>query len=127
MHGSISTGLCSFLQSFDYLKPLTVAYSCHMTTQETVAANVRARLAWSRISHEDAAAAAGLSLRSFRYRIAGEYPFQVDELGGLARLFEMEDLGAFFRVPEGFTEPQRMVKMNWGATPREATRWLAAA
>lgn len=25
------------------------------------------------------------------------------------------------------TEPQRMVKMNWGAMPGEATRWLAAA
>lgn len=73
-----------------------------MTTQETVAANVRARLAWARISHDEAARAAGCSLRSFRYRIAGEYPFQVDELAGLAVLLGMEDIGAFFRVPEGF-------------------------
>lgn len=100
-----------------------------MTTQQTVAANVRARLAWARIAHDDAARAAGCSVRSFRYRIAGEYPFQVDELAGLAALLGIEDLGAFFRVPDGFAEldPQRMVKMNWGPMPAEATRWLVAA
>lgn len=63
---------------------------------------MRARLAWARISHEAAAEAAGVSLRSFRYRLAAEYPFQVDELGGLAELLDVKDIGVFFRVPEGF-------------------------
>ena len=73
-----------------------------MTTQETVAANVRARLAWARISQEQAAGAIGCSARSFAYRLACRYPFQLDELAALAELFEMDDVGAFFRVPEGF-------------------------
>lgn len=42
-----------------------------MTMQETVAANVRARLAWYRIGHDEAAKAAGCSLRSFRYENTG--------------------------------------------------------
>ena len=102
-----------------------------MTTQETVAANVRARLAWSRISHEAAAEAAGLSLRSLRYRLAGEYPFQVDELGGLAQLLGMDDLGAFFRVPDGFaplSTSSRCIGLCAGqrAYPGEPTFALAA-
>lgn len=70
--------------------------------QETVAANVRARLAWHQVSHEQAAQAAGCSLRSFRYKISGQYGFRPDELAGLARLLDTADIGAFFRVPEGF-------------------------
>jgi hypothetical protein len=69
--------------------------------QETVAANVRARLAWNQVSHDEAAAASGCSLRSFRYKLSGQYGFRPDELAGLARLLGC-DAGAFFRVPEGF-------------------------
>lgn len=73
-----------------------------MTMQETVAANVRARLAWCRVSHEQAAQQIGRSVRSFRGRLAGDFPFRPDELAALAELFGMGDVGAFFRVPEGF-------------------------
>ena len=69
--------------------------------QEIVAANVRARLAWGRISHDAAARAAGCSIRSFRYKISGEYGFRPDELAGLAGLLGC-DIGDLFRVPEGF-------------------------
>lgn len=72
-----------------------------MTMQETVAANVRARLAWDQIGHEEAAGAAGCSLRSFRYKLSGQYGFRPDELDGLARLLGCE-AGAFFRVPQDF-------------------------
>lgn len=73
-----------------------------MTMQETVAANIRARLAWYQVKHEDAAKAAGCSMRSFAYKISGEYGFRPNELAGLAGLFRMDDIGAFYRVPDGF-------------------------
>ena len=98
-----------------------------MTMQETVAANVRARLAWSRVSHEVAAQRIGRSVRAFRSRLAAEYPFRPDELATLADLFGMDDVGAFFRVPEGFAAPQSVVMMNWGATVRERTCDFALA
>lgn len=72
-----------------------------MTMQETVAANVRARLAWLQIGHDEAAAAAGCSLRSFRYKLSGQYGFRPDELGGLALILQC-DVGDLFRVPDGF-------------------------
>lgn len=100
-----------------------------MTTQETVAANVRARLAWGRISHDVAARAAGCSVRSFRYRIAGEYPFQIDELTGLAELLGLDDLGVFFRVPDGFGDLRTSAHGEDELRSHGAAgyRWLVAA
>lgn len=73
-----------------------------MTMQEIVAANVRARLAWAQIPQPEAASAAGCSLRSFAYKVSGEYGFRPNELAGLAELLGLDDLGFFYRVPEGF-------------------------
>lgn len=73
-----------------------------MTMQEIVAANVRARLAWAQIPQPEAADAAGCSLRSFAYKVSGEYGFRPNELAGLAQLLGVDDLGSFYRVPDGF-------------------------
>jgi hypothetical protein len=87
-----------------------------MSMQEIVAANVRARLAWGQISHDAAAQAAGCSIRSFRYKISGEYGFRPDELAGLASLLGLADIGTLFRVPEGFVTSESV--SAWTNRPR---------
>lgn len=73
-----------------------------MTTQEVVAANVRARLAWMRLAQPEAAEAAGCSMRAFTGKLAAKYPFKPNELGKLAELLGLDDPGAFYRVPPDF-------------------------
>lgn len=76
-----------------------------MRTQEIVAANVRARLAWTRMTTDDALHVVQCSARSFRYKLAGVYPFRPDELDRLAPYLGIDDVAELFRVPAGFTAP----------------------
>jgi hypothetical protein len=76
-----------------------------MRTQEIVAANVRARLAWARLTMDDALYVAQCSARSFRYKLAGVYPFRPDELDRLAPYLGVEEVSELFRVPAGFSAP----------------------
>lgn len=95
-----------------------------MTMQQIVAANVRARLAWAQVGHDAAARAAGCSIRSFRYKISGEYGFRPDELAGLAQLLGVE-IGALFQVPDSFTSVSESAWTRTTAGQRHL--WLVAA
>jgi hypothetical protein len=74
-----------------------------MTTRELVAANLRARMAWRRMTHADLMARFGWSKRTAHNKVAGLTGLTDQELAGLAELFGVGDPGVFFRVPEGFT------------------------
>ena len=90
-----------------------------MRTQDIVAANVRARLAWQRMTNDDACYVAQCSPRSFRNKLAGVYPFRPDELDRLAPYLGIEDVSELFRIPTGWIAPPK------GIEPR--TRVKAAA
>lgn len=67
-----------------------------------VAANVRARLAWRKITGQQAAKLLGLSQQSMSNKLRGVTPFSFQQLVELAELVGMEDPGPFYRLPEGF-------------------------
>ncbi|WP_078345146.1 helix-turn-helix domain-containing protein [Mycobacteroides chelonae] len=60
-----------------------------------VAAEVRANLARNRVSQVEAAGVAGIGQASMSRRLAGEYPFTVDELFRLADHLKI-DVRSFF-------------------------------
>lgn len=64
-------------------------------TFEGVAAEVRANLARKRVSQGEAATVAGIGQASMSRRLAGEYPFTVDELLKLADHLDV-DIRSFF-------------------------------
>ncbi len=60
-----------------------------------VAAEVRAHLARQRVTQNAAAEATGIGAASMSRRLAGEYPFTVEELFSLADLLRV-DIRSFF-------------------------------
>ncbi len=60
-----------------------------------VAAEVRAHLARQRVTQNAAAEATGIGTASMSRRLAGEYPFTVEELFSLADLLRV-DIRSFF-------------------------------
>lgn len=81
-----------------------------MRTQDIVAANVRARLAWHRMTSEDACFVAQCSPRSMRNKLAGVYPFRPDELDRLAPYLGIEEVSELFRIPTGWMVPPKAVE-----------------
>lgn len=73
-----------------------------MTTQDIVAANVRARLAWLRKTNVDAARHIGCSIRAFTGKSHGSSPFKPNELGKLAAFLELDDPGPLYKLPPDF-------------------------
>lgn len=66
--------------------------------------------------------AAGMSRATYYNRLSAG-GWRVTELEGAANLFGVPLTAFFVEAPE----TSRMVKMNWGPMPAEATRWLRAA
>lgn len=60
------------------------------TLRETVAGEVRARMARKRVRQVDLAEVLGMSQPSLSQRLTGRYPFTVDELDRLAQFFDVE-------------------------------------
>lgn len=92
-------------------------------TRQLVAANVRARLAWSGLRQVHLMARFGWSKRTAYNKLTGVTGFSDDELSSLAELFGLKDPGPLFRVPEGF--PISVSESAWTRRPRHL--WLVAA
>lgn len=95
-----------------------------MSTREVVAANVRARLAWTRGNHAWLRQEMGWSQRTVQNKLAGVTPITAEELAALAGLFGLDDPGLLYRVPDGFTAvtaPSRCI-----GVPSGHSLWLAA-
>lgn len=71
-------------------------------TRTVVAANVRARLGWSRKSRAYLQERFGWSDRTAYNKLAGKTGFTADELQAVAELFRLDDPGPLFRIPENF-------------------------
>lgn len=69
-----------------------------MSLRESVAAGVRARLAWQRISARKAALELGWSEPYMSRRLVGSVPFDVSDLEQLAGLLDLP-VTAFFEEP----------------------------
>lgn len=76
-----------------------------MTTREVVAANVRARMAWAKMPQAELMARFGWSKRTTHNKLYGFTGLTDDELAGLAEVFDLDDPGLLFRVPDGFGVP----------------------
>lgn len=95
-----------------------------MRTQEIVAANVRARLAWRRMTMDDACYVAQCSPRSFRNKLAGVYPFRPDELDRLAPYLDVNDVSELFRIPTGWGAPPAAVDPKVSARRDTSSRCI---
>lgn len=71
-------------------------------SQAIVAANVRARLSWKRISGQQAATLIGMKQRSFANKLAGVVPFRPEELDRLCGVIDLTDPGPLYRAPADF-------------------------
>lgn len=91
---------------------------------------VRTVLAWHGKRPGDLAKLLDREASTAYKKLYGQRAFTSDDLLKIADQFRVEP-GLLLRPPAELAElggdPQRMVKMNWGPMPAEATRWLAAA
>lgn len=72
-------------------------------SQAIVAANVRARLGWKRISGQQAATMIGMKQRAFANKLAGAVPFRPDELDKICALvLDLSDPGPLYKAPADF-------------------------
>ena len=84
----------------------TLAYDVGMThTDAVVAANVRARLAWSGYTLSSLAPLVGMSQQSLSNKVRALRSFSADELARIAGVLGLADPGPFYRIPDGFGEP----------------------
>lgn len=72
-------------------------------SQAIVAANVRARLAWKRISGQQAAFSIGMKQRAFANKLAGVVPFRPEELDLLcSKVLDLDDPAPLYKRPADF-------------------------
>ena len=72
------------------------------TPRDVVAANVRARMAWKRISRNELALRFGWSRKTAYNKLEGLTGFSDNELAAIAEILGLDDPGPLFSVPPGF-------------------------
>lgn len=73
-----------------------------MEPTEVIAANVRARLAWHKVSQEVLRSHLRWSARTVQNKVHATTPISAVELAKIAELFGLDDPGPLYRVPESF-------------------------
>lgn len=85
---------------------ITLVQTCNQwPTRAIVAANVRARLGWKRLSGQELARRIGLKQTTMSLKLRGVSDFTSDELDRLVVALELPDPSVLFVAPESFGEP----------------------